>query len=69
VPWHRVVAANGRLVPGNEQEALRRHREEGTPLRSGKVDMRRAAWWPEHPADLGVVVPEMSEETKAKAKG
>ena len=47
VPWHRVVAANGRLVPGHEQEALRRHREEGTPLRSEKIDMRRAAWYPE----------------------
>ncbi|HET6212960.1 MAG TPA: MGMT family protein, partial [Micromonosporaceae bacterium] len=32
VPWHRVVAANGRLVPGHEREALRRHRAEGTPL-------------------------------------
>ncbi|WP_432980521.1 MGMT family protein [Dactylosporangium sp. CA-233914] len=47
VPWHRVVAANGRLVPGHEVEALRRHRGEGTPLRGDKVDMRRAAWWPD----------------------
>jgi methylated-DNA-protein-cysteine methyltransferase-like protein len=47
VPWHRVVAANGRLVPGHEQEALRRHKQEGTPLKSDKVDIRRAAWWPE----------------------
>jgi len=47
VPWHRVVAANGRLVPGHEQEALKRHRHEGTPLRGDKIDMRRAAWWPE----------------------
>ena len=47
VPWHRVVAANGRLVPGHEQEALRRHRQEGTPLKLDKVDMRRAAWYPE----------------------
>ncbi|GAA2363533.1 MGMT family protein [Dactylosporangium salmoneum] len=46
VPWHRVVAANGRLVPGHEAEALRRHRSEGTPLRGEKVDMRSAAWWP-----------------------
>jgi methylated-DNA-protein-cysteine methyltransferase-like protein len=46
VPWHRVVAANGRLVPGHEREALRRHAAEGTPMRGEKVDMRRAAWWP-----------------------
>jgi len=25
VPWHRVVAADGRLVPGHEVEARRRH--------------------------------------------
>jgi len=47
VPWHRVVAANGRLVPGHEAEALQRHRAEGTPLRGDKVDLRKAAWWPE----------------------
>jgi methylated-DNA-protein-cysteine methyltransferase related protein len=49
VPWHRVVAANGRLVPGHENEALRRHREEGTPLRGDKIDMRKAVWWPDGP--------------------
>jgi methylated-DNA-protein-cysteine methyltransferase related protein len=47
VPWHRVVATNGRVVPGHEAEALRRHRAEGTPMRGDRVDMRRAAWWPE----------------------
>ena len=46
VPWHRVVATDGRLVPGNEQVARRRHAEEGTPMRGGKVDMRAAAWYP-----------------------
>jgi methylated-DNA-protein-cysteine methyltransferase-like protein len=46
VPWHRVVAANGRLVPGHEVEARRRHRVEGTPMRGDRVDMRVAAWWP-----------------------
>jgi alkylated DNA nucleotide flippase Atl1 len=54
VPWHRVVAANGRLVPGHEAEALQRHREERTPLRGDKVDMKKAAWYPEEdvePAD------------------
>ena len=46
VPWHRVVAANGRVVPGHEAEALRRLRAEGTPLRGERVDMRVAAWHP-----------------------
>jgi alkylated DNA nucleotide flippase Atl1 len=47
VPWHRVVAANGRVVPGHEKEALRRLKAEGTPLRGERVDMRAAAWFPE----------------------
>lgn len=49
VPWHRVVAASGRLVPGHEVEALKRHRRERTPLvKSGdRVDMRKAAWFPQ----------------------
>jgi methylated-DNA-protein-cysteine methyltransferase-like protein len=46
VPWHRVVAADGRLVPGHQAEALRRHRAEGTPMRGAKVDMDAAHWWP-----------------------
>lgn len=46
VPWHRVVAANGRVVPGHEREALRRLRAEGTPLRGDRVEMRSATWWP-----------------------
>jgi methylated-DNA-protein-cysteine methyltransferase related protein len=49
VPWHRVVAADGRLVPGHEAEATQRHRAEGTPMRGGKVDMSKAAWWPDEP--------------------
>ena len=46
VPWHRVVAANGRVVPGHEQEALRRLRAEGTPLRGDHVDIKKAQWHP-----------------------
>jgi methylated-DNA-protein-cysteine methyltransferase related protein len=49
VPWHRVVAADGRLVPGHEVRARRLHAAEGTPMRGDKVDMRAAAWHP--PAD------------------
>ena len=46
-PWHRVVAANGRLVPGHEAEAL----APATSARArrcadGRVDMRRAVLVP-----------------------
>lgn len=50
VPWHRVVNASGRLVPGHEAEALRRHRAEGTPMRGpnrDRVDLATAFWHPD----------------------
>ncbi len=47
VPWHRVVAANGRVVPGHEGEALARLIGEATPMKNNRVDLSRAAWWPE----------------------
>jgi alkylated DNA nucleotide flippase Atl1 len=47
VPWHRVVTAAGRVVPGHEQAALRSLRAEGVPLRGERVDMRAAAWYPD----------------------
>lgn len=47
VPWHRVVNASGWVVPGHEQEALRRLRAEGTPMRGDKVNLKVALWWPE----------------------
>ena len=50
VPWHRVVNASGRVVPGHEVEALKRHRAEGTPLRGpdrDHIDLRQAMWFPE----------------------
>ena len=37
VPWWRVVAANGRLVPGNEVEHTRRLQAEGVEVRAGRV--------------------------------
>ena len=39
-PWWRVIAANGRLVPGMEREHTRRLRAEGVPVRDGRVPMR-----------------------------
>ena len=46
VPWHRVVAADGRLPPGHEQEATRRLLAEGVAFRGVKVAMASARWWP-----------------------
>jgi methylated-DNA-protein-cysteine methyltransferase related protein len=46
VPWHRVVAADGRLPPGHEVEAGRRLRAEGVGFRGVKVAMDGARWWP-----------------------
>ncbi len=39
LPWWRVVTADGRLVPGNEDEHGRRLRAEGVVLRDGRVVM------------------------------
>jgi len=41
LPWWRVVAASGRLVPGHEREHARRLRAEGVPVTSGRVRQRR----------------------------
>jgi methylated-DNA-protein-cysteine methyltransferase-like protein len=37
LPWWRVVAANGRLVPGHEAEHARRLRSEGVRVQAGRV--------------------------------
>lgn len=37
LPWWRVVAANGRLVPGHEAEHARRLRAEGVVVDAGRV--------------------------------
>ena len=39
VAWWRVVAANGRLVPGNEVEHTKRLKAEGVAIKNGKVAM------------------------------
>ncbi len=40
LPWWRVIASNGRLVPGHEAEHARRLRAEGVVLSpSGRVRM------------------------------
>ena len=40
LPWWRVIAANGRLVPGLEAEHTQRLRSEGILVRNGRVSMR-----------------------------
>ncbi|MEV6526782.1 MGMT family protein [Longispora sp. NPDC051575] len=47
VAWHRVVAANGRLVPHHEQKQMQRLMAEGVLFRTDKVNMARYAWYPE----------------------
>ncbi len=43
LPWWRVVASNGRLVPGNEAEHAERLRAEGVAVAGGRVTMGRDA--------------------------
>ncbi|HEY2947542.1 MAG TPA: MGMT family protein [Micromonosporaceae bacterium] len=49
VPWHRVVANNGRLVPHHEVEARARLIAEGVSFDGPRVSMSRYAWWPDAP--------------------
>jgi alkylated DNA nucleotide flippase Atl1 len=44
VPWWRVVRADGTPPPDHEQRCLARWREEETPLRGARADMRLARW-------------------------
>lgn len=50
LPWHRVIAANGRLslpcgsLSGSEQR--NRLRDEGVPIHNDRVDMPRYGWRP-----------------------
>ena len=46
VPWHRVVAANGRTPPGHETAARRLLTAEGVTFRGALVDMAVHAWFP-----------------------
>ncbi len=46
VPWHRVVAGNGRLPPGHEVRARRLLAAEGVVFRGQHVRMAEYAWYP-----------------------
>lgn len=66
LPWHRVVAADGRLSlapgtpAGDEQRA--RLRAEGLVIRGNRVDIRRHVW---HPNDAAVRVRPLPATTKS----
>jgi alkylated DNA nucleotide flippase Atl1 len=47
VPWHRVVASNGRLPPGHESEARARLMSESVPFRGQHVIVETTRWWPD----------------------
>jgi methylated-DNA-protein-cysteine methyltransferase-like protein len=40
LPWWRVIASSGRLVPGNEADHAQRLRAEGVRVVRGKVAMK-----------------------------
>jgi len=40
LPWWRVIAASGRLVPGSEREHAQRLRAEGVSIVKGRVRMK-----------------------------
>lgn len=53
LPWHRVLAAGGRLslaagTPSGEEQRARL-RAEGLTIRNDRVDMRRHGWRPMEP--------------------
>jgi methylated-DNA-protein-cysteine methyltransferase-like protein len=50
VPWHRVVAGDGRLPPGHGQRARALLTAEGVAFRGSRVRMSTHEW---HPGDIG----------------
>jgi alkylated DNA nucleotide flippase Atl1 len=46
VTWWRVVRADGTLPPHLMTDAQVQWREEGTPVRRGRIDIDRALWHP-----------------------
>jgi alkylated DNA nucleotide flippase Atl1 len=52
LPWWRVVAANGRLVPGHEREHAKRLRAEGVTVDRGTGRVRLRGSRPQERATL-----------------
>jgi len=68
LPWHRVVAADGRLSlpPGSRagDEQRSRLRAEGLTIRGDRVDIRQHGW---HPTSTAVRVRPLHANTKSHA--
>ena len=50
VPWWRVVRVDGGLAPHLMVEAQHYWRDEGMPVRGGRIDMSQARWILAEPA-------------------
>lgn len=44
LPWHRVISASGTPAPHLAHRQLHRLRDEGVPIRDGKVVLRECRW-------------------------
>lgn len=53
VSWWRVLRATGEPPLGHEDEAIAHYREEDTPMRNGRVDLRRARYQLQMPPGVG----------------
>ncbi|TWI58494.1 methylated-DNA-protein-cysteine methyltransferase-like protein [Pseudomonas duriflava] len=55
LPWHRVLAANGKIsLPAESASAIEQRQRlivEGVIFHNGKVDMRRYGWNPAEPSE------------------
>jgi len=55
VPWHRIVAAGGRIAFAEGSDAHKRQRDrlrrEGVDVSQSRIDLRRYGW-PDAPGDL-----------------
>lgn len=71
LPWHRVVAAGGRIAlppdSAGYRSQIRKLRAEGLTVENGQVDIEERAWTP----DLDELLwgPEMGAEAAADAAG
>jgi methylated-DNA-protein-cysteine methyltransferase-like protein len=69
LPWWRVVASNGRLVPGHEVEQARRLRAEGATVEHGRVRAARLGRFrPEGPRPARRPPPDPERRTARPAK-
>ncbi|MEZ5562688.1 MAG: methylated-DNA--[protein]-cysteine S-methyltransferase [Gammaproteobacteria bacterium] len=67
LPWHRVLAVNGRIaIPASSagyRAQISRLRAEGIVVNAGRVDMRAYRWVPRLDELLWGPLPDLPEET------